>query len=599
MAVNRGTDKSRLAVGAGLSVGRHILFWRVLASSFWLVPLLLLAIAGWQTWDQELRLSRVRVRSALAILAEEAEKVFEAQELMLDWIDSHVRSQNWNEIEHSVPLHKFLSELNDKSDYIDSIWLFDANGNARATTRVFPIERPVNVIDRDYFESVKSGKPGIDIGRPAVGRMTGTFALHVVKSRIAPDGRFDGVILLALSPRYFEQHFPRSGDGEIPSVMLMRADGVVLASNHGPSPGTSLPAGDPYIARIRAKDVAANIFEARVNGENRIAGIQRLRNYPVYVSYSVNVSSVRAELWVHLGVFGIVAVMCSVILLGTSLLAVRIAYSEQRALRGWNAEAEQRQLMQAQMRQAFKMEALGRMAGGIAHHFNNLLPALTGLLEQTLSEVPRASVTFERVGRMIDAIAQGRQMVRQILVFGRREILVHDAVSMVEIVEAALALFEENLPPNATTGITRLSDGRVLGDRAQLQEAALNVLSNAIHAIGLRSGGHIEFVVENIKLDELQASRFSVQPGDYVRIACRDNGIGMSEEVVERAFDPFYTTKPVDEGTGLGLAITHGIVAGHRGGVHIESELGVGTTVTIYLPQAASAGVAVARWFAA
>ncbi|HME27665.1 MAG TPA: ATP-binding protein [Acetobacteraceae bacterium] len=584
----RRADKIGLALGTGLRVGRHLSLLRLVASLSWLVPLLLLALAGWQIWQQELSLSHARARSALGVLTEEAERVFEAQELALDWIDDHIRNQSWDDVENSVALHQFLVTLKAESSYIDSIWLFDAKGDVRATTRAFPLGRRINVADRDYFRSAEREGPGIRIGMPAVGRMTGTFAFHVVQRRSAPGDTFDGVILLALSPKYFENKFLSLENDERPTVMLMRADGAILASNRGPSPGTILPSDDPYLAKARGNDDGTDVFEARVDGRESLAGIQRLPRYPLYVTYAIDLASVRGELWEHLAVFGLVAIICSAILLSASLGAVRLAKNEQRALRGWQAETEQRQRMQAQMRQAFKMEALGRMAGGIAHHFNNLLPAMSGLLEQTLSEVPRNSATAQRVERMIDAVAQGRHLVRQILVFSRREIPGRERLSMAAITEGALALVQGSLPPNITTETNCRLGGDVLGDRAQLQEAMLNLLSNAVQAVGTRSGGRITLSVEDRSLDEQQARRLGLPLGDYIRVACRDNGIGMSEEVAERAFDPFFTTKPVGEGSGLGLAITHGIVASHKGGIYIESEPGAGTTVSIYLPKAAA-----------
>ena len=417
----RGGGKFRPTLGAGPAGGRHVSLLRLLASLSWLVPLLLLALAGWQIWQQELHLSHARARSAVRVLAEEAEKVFEAQEMALDLNDDRVRDQSWDEIEASVTLHRFLTNLDAKSNYIDSIWLFDANGDVRATTRAFPVGQHINVADRDYFHSARRDETGIHIGAPAAGKMTGTVAFHVVRRRSVPGGVFDGVILLALSPRYFEQHFLSVADGEAPMVALMDVDGMILASNGRPPPGSNLSPGDPYLTRVRADAIESDVFETRVNGEESIAGMQRLPGYPVYVTYAIALSTVRGELWEHLGVFGGVAIACSIILFGASTGAVRIAGNEQRALRGWQAEIEQRQRIEAQMRQAFKMEALGRMAGGVAHHFNNLLPAMSGLLEQTLSEVPRDSATAERIQRMIDAVAQGRQLVRRILVFGRRE----------------------------------------------------------------------------------------------------------------------------------------------------------------------------------
>jgi two-component system NtrC family sensor kinase len=570
-------------------LGRYVLLLQVVASFSWLVPLLLLVVAGWQIWQQELRLSHARARSALGVLAEEAGKVFEAQEMALDWIDDRIRNQSWDEIERSAELHVFLVNLDDKSNYIDSIWLFDAKGEVRATTRAYPIQRRINVADRDYFQAAEREASGIRIGIPAAGRMTGTFAFHVARRRSRPGDAFDGVILLALSPTSFEKQFLSMGDGEAPQVMLMRADGAILASNRGPPPGSVLPPDNPYLEKVHRSPEQAAVFEAQLSGIESIAGIKQLRGYPLYVTYAADLSSVRGELWDHLAVFSLIAVSCSLILFIASFHAVRIAKAEQHALRGWQIETEQRQRMEAQMRQAFKMEALGRMAGGIAHHFNNLLPAMSGLLDQTLGEVPPNSATARRVERMVDAVAQGRQLVRQILTFSRREMPGRDRLSMTSIVERAVALAKGSLPPSIAIEMDWRSRGAVLGDNAQLEEAVLNLLSNAAQAIGSRSGGRIVLSVEDLSVDEQLARRLGVRAGDYVRVTCRDNGMGMPADVAERAFDPFFTTKPVGEGTGLGLAITHGIVASHDGGIHLESAPGAGTTISMYLPKAPAA----------
>src|SRR4029077_13490304 len=125
-----------------------------------------------------------------------------------------------------------------------------------------------------------------------------------------------------------------------------------------------------------------------------------------------------------------------------------------------------RQRVEAQMRQAFKMEALGRMAGGIAHPFHKLLPAMSGLLDQTLGEVPANSATSRRVERMIDAVAQGRQLVRQILTFSRREMPGRDRLYMTAIVERAVALAKGSLPQRIAIEMDWRSRGAVLGDTA-------------------------------------------------------------------------------------------------------------------------------------
>src|SRR5271157_543565 len=188
--LSRRSDNSDPPLSTAPPIGRHVFLLRVVASLSWLVPLLLLALAGLQIWQQELRLSHARARSALGVIAEEAEKVFEAQEMALDWIDDRIGDQSWDEIENSAVLNRFLVTLGKNSSYIDSIWLFDAKGDVRATTRAFPLARRINVADRDYFRSAKYDGPGIHIGIPAAGRMTGTFAFHVALRRSSPGDSF-------------------------------------------------------------------------------------------------------------------------------------------------------------------------------------------------------------------------------------------------------------------------------------------------------------------------------------------------------------------------------------------------------------------------
>jgi two-component system cell cycle sensor histidine kinase/response regulator CckA len=238
---------------------------------------------------------------------------------------------------------------------------------------------------------------------------------------------------------------------------------------------------------------------------------------------------------------------------------------------------------EAQVRQALKMEALGRLAGGVAHHFNNLLPAMSGLLEMTRAEVPADSSAAKRLERMISAVDQGRNLVRQILTFSHRDVPHRDRLRVSTLVEDAIALAEGNLPKNIHLLLDQNYDGELIGDPSQLRDVLLNLISNAAYAIGARAGT-ITISTEIFFFDVEAAQRLAVRAGRFVRIECSDNGVGMSEDVQEHAFEPFFTTKPTGEGSGLGLAIVHGVIVGHGGAIEVQSSPGKGSRFSIYLP---------------
>ena len=189
---------------------------------------------------------------------------------------------------------------------------------------------------------------------------------------------------------------------------------------------------------------------------------------------------------------------------------------------------------------------------------------------------------------MLDAVTQGQQLVRNILLFSRQQATDHARVAIGELIKNTVALTEGSLPTNVRIATRIEFRGDVVADAAQLQEVFLNLISNAAHAIGTDDGA-IELSADLATITAEMAPHLGVTPGKFVRVVCRDSGAGMSSEVMERAFDPFFTTKPAGEGTGLGLAIVHGIVTGLGGSVQVQSAMGSGSSFLVYLPLAGDA----------
>jgi PAS domain S-box-containing protein len=247
------------------------------------------------------------------------------------------------------------------------------------------------------------------------------------------------------------------------------------------------------------------------------------------------------------------------------------------------AEADRLEL-EARLRQSQKMEAIGTLAGGIAHDFNNILTLIAGSAELAVFDLPgdhAARPLLEQIGR---ATSRAESLVRQILTFSRRRDEQREIVAVEPIVREAVGMLRSTLPAmiEIRTSIDRELPP-IQADAVQLHQVLMNLGGNAAHAMR-EKGGVLTVEVQAVVRD-------APSGGAGVRVSVSDTGTGMDQETVDRAFEPFFTTKGSGEGTGLGLAVVHGIVGAHGGTIDVQSEVGRGTTFTVWLP-AATAGVA-------
>ncbi|MHB1025793.1 MAG: PAS domain S-box protein [Desulfobacteria bacterium] len=248
------------------------------------------------------------------------------------------------------------------------------------------------------------------------------------------------------------------------------------------------------------------------------------------------------------------------------------------------AEAEKEKL-QSQLQQAQKMEAVGRLAGGVAHDFNNLLTVITGYSELLLRKIGKESPMYGDLDEIKRAGERAALMTRQLLAFSRKQIIepkvIHLDHLVAEMHKMLTRLIGEDISIQVTTG---KSTGSVKVDPGQFQQILMNLAVNARDA--MPGGGKIVIETANVDLDAgYCASHPYVTPGRYVMLSVSDTGKGMSEEVKAHIFEPFFTTKAKGSGTGLGLATTYGVVKQAGGSIEVYSEVGIGTTIKIYLPR--------------
>lgn len=262
---------------------------------------------------------------------------------------------------------------------------------------------------------------------------------------------------------------------------------------------------------------------------------------------------------------------------------------EQRHVRHWvvrdlsaakNAE-EQRRVLESQIREAQKLESLGTLAGGVAHDFNNLLGVIRGNTELARDALDDPDQVADHLAAVLDASERARDLVRQILTFSRRTSPHESLLDLAAVVRALLPMLRSLIPRSVELTVLG-GDGMypIRGDVTQLQQLLFNLCSNAEYAMRPTNGGVLELsLVTTTRPREMGEGTASV-----VRLRVRDTGVGMSAEVRDRVFEPFYTTKPTGEGTGLGLSVLHGVVASHHGHVLLQSDEGQGTTFDVYFP---------------
>jgi PAS domain S-box-containing protein len=249
-------------------------------------------------------------------------------------------------------------------------------------------------------------------------------------------------------------------------------------------------------------------------------------------------------------------------------------------------DMSERIMLEGQLLQAQKMEAIGQLTGGVAHDFNNILTVIIGMTELLSDALASDKKLGPIVAAVDEAATRGAQLTQRMLAFARKQPLQAQMIDLNEIISRSVAMLQRTLGEDIAVKAV-LAEGIwcALADASQVEDAILNLAVNARDA--MPNGGRLMIETANAHLDdEYAAHNVEVTPGDYVCVSVTDSGVGMAPEVVERVFEPFFTTKEIGHGTGLGLSMVYGFVKQSRGHVKIYSEPGHGTRITLYLPRA-------------
>jgi PAS domain S-box-containing protein len=248
-------------------------------------------------------------------------------------------------------------------------------------------------------------------------------------------------------------------------------------------------------------------------------------------------------------------------------------------------DTSREQELEAELAQAQRMEAIGRLAGGVAHDFNNILTVVNGFSELALNELPQDHPVREDIAEISRASDRAASLTRALLAFSRRQVMRPQAVNLNEVVTGMTPMLGV-LMGDEVELVFKPSDslGWAMADRAQLEQVILNLASNARDA--MPEGGRLTVGTRNVTLTEKHVrTHYGASPGPHVALSIADTGTGMTPEVLEHAFEPFFTTKERGKGTGLGLSTVIGVVQQSGGSIQVDTKPGVGTELTIYLPR--------------
>lgn len=246
---------------------------------------------------------------------------------------------------------------------------------------------------------------------------------------------------------------------------------------------------------------------------------------------------------------------------------------------------DERKEMEERLRQALKMEAVGTLAGGIAHDFNNILAIILGFAEMARAEAPSGTQLAEDLEQVLIAANRAKELVKQILAFSRQSATERIPLRIQPLIKEGLKMLRASIP--STISITEDIDpksGVILADPSQVHQILMNLSTNAYHAME-ETGGVLSVTLKSVLIgpDEEKMSAHAT-PGEYLELAVSDTGCGIGPDIIDKIFDPYFTTKGVGKGTGMGLAIIHGIMADYGGLITVESLLGQGTTFHVFFP---------------
>lgn len=456
---------------------------------------------------------------------------------------------------------------------LDRFWLLDRSGHLLAASDAVAV--PVLAGFSPALDTLPEGQ--IAVGRSFIEPGTG-LSLVALAMRFghapAPAARAGGWIIASLPAKSLLGAFAAAAPAPDARMAVFRSDGVLLA---GHIVATST-LGESQLAAVLAQQPGMQLRRFG-DGSEHLVSFHRLPHHGLAVMLVRSTDAVLQG-WRQALQLSIVAAL---LLLG---VVVAAALGVRRANR---RRSEAQQALQAQRARASRLESLGSLAGAVAHDFNNVLAAIVGFGEMAQDAAAPGSAQARHLERVLQAALRGKALVERILAFGRGGARSAVVFELQPVVEEALAMLGASLRPGLVLErVLEAPGARVRGDPTQAFEAIMNLCTNAIQAMqAMPAGGRVSVRLARTHVWAPRVlSHSQLGTGDWLELSVSDQGPGISMAVMERLFEPFFTTRGKAEGTGLGLAVVHGMVAECGGAIDVDSGPGRGARFSLYLPEA-------------
>jgi signal transduction histidine kinase/CheY-like chemotaxis protein len=519
------------------------------------------------------RLARVTEEQAVKVLDLNQQMASRIVDLLGNDGDAQIRAQQ-------AGLHARLRQIGGDFPQVASIYLLGVNGDLLVSSRTYPA--PVMSTRRpEDFALAKAMRPQPYFSEPNFAPLSRTDVFTTAIGRSGDGGQFLGVVSVALRTEYFSRFYRELTDSN-PSLVLglYRQDGSLLVRYPAWPAGAKPKPQSAFVAALRDKQLFGHIrVKSTVDGVERLLAFRRVGDYPLYVLSAYATDSIGAAWRRHfMMIAALTAVPCVAIWL-LVFFSLRQLAGERRAWERWQGEVAMRLSAEAASRQLQRMGALGNLVANVAHDFNNLLMVVSANTE--LARLKHYNDLEKEVQAVERATAAAESLTRQLLSVAKKQPLKQEPVDLASWLPGAAPLIDAALGDNVEMALNMV-DGvwQVLADPVDLEFAIMNLAVNARDA--MPRGGHFVIRCQN---NRLVSSDTLLPDGEYVLIACSDDGEGMPEAVVRRAFEPLFTTRVRGSGTGLGLAQVLAMCEQAGGTASIDSVLGSGTTVRLYLPR--------------
>jgi len=568
---------------------RLLMLWSALAVALGVAGAIWFATVVWVQREERSAASLALARANLGAEALEQHllRVLDRVEAMHDLLLSRQRLIEGGDQSGQLALESQLVALLRRRDVeLNQVAVAGLDGVIRWVALPGPGTLGGNVFvgDRDHFRVPRAGLPDLYVSDQVQSRLTGRWTIIFSRALRDRAGEIIGVAFVSVDPQALSRRLADVGIGANGIALLLRRDGTVLAHSRDEQAGREqrVPPAHPVFGAIRLARGGQLEVANPDDGKPELIGYRAVRNAPLIVVVALDA---ERELAAVRGLRSAAFLAASVITLLTgAFLMVGVLFAERwRTRAALDAARAEREAALDSLAQGQRMEALGRLAGGVAHDINNVLQAVLGGARLIIKRSQEPAV--HRLAQLVsEAAERGGAVTRRLLAFARRDSLEAETLAVAPLLEGVREVLAHTLGAAVHVRL-RISPGvpAVLADRAQLETVLVNLAINARDAM-MPSGGALEIGATAEVITRRQASLLT--PGPYVRLSISDTGRGMDAETLRRATEPFFTTKEKGQGTGLGLAMAQGFCEQSGGALEIRSVLGQGTRVTLWLPQA-------------